>query len=163
MNSAVTNERSQSLKTGGRESPSLAAVNSPRVFIGIDVGGAKIAGGLASFPAGRALARRPTPTPAPRAGRPTPDAVLRLARELAGQAESLGERLSGIGLGICELVDREGNLASSNCIPWLDLPVREELSALAPTVIEADVRAAALAEALLGAGRPFRTFLYVTV
>jgi glucokinase len=39
----------------------------------------------------------------------------------------------------------------------------QELSAIAPAVIEADVRAAALAEALYGAGRPFRSFLYVTI
>ena len=41
--------------------------------------------------------------------------------------------------------------------------MQEELSSIAPTIIEADVRAAALAEALFGAGKPFRNFLYVTV
>ena len=38
-----------------------------------------------------------------------------------------------------------------------------ELSCIAPTVIEADVRAAALAEALFGAGKAFHNFLYLTV
>ncbi|HVN79529.1 MAG TPA: ROK family protein [Terriglobia bacterium] len=34
---------------------------------------------------------------------------------------------------------------------------------LAPAAVEADVRAAALAESAFGAGRPFRLFVYVTV
>ena len=37
------------------------------------------------------------------------------------------------------------------------------LAHIGPVTLEADVRAAARAEALLGAGRPFRIFLYVTV
>jgi len=64
---------------------------------------------------------------------------------------------------VCELVDRDGRVASSNCVQWQGLPVREELGTIAPAVIEADVRAAALAESLFGAAKPFRTFLYVTV
>jgi glucokinase len=138
-------------------------MNPPRVFIGIDVGGTKIAAGLVSFPEGRALAQRLKPTPGGPNGRLVLEAVLGLARELANEAVALGHHLAGIGLGVCELVDREGNLASSNCIHWLGQPVREALAMLAPAVVEADVRAAALAEALLGAGKPFPTFLYVTV
>ena len=38
--------------------------------------------------------------------------------------------VSAIGLGVCELVDRSGQLASANCIDWLNLPVREQLSSL---------------------------------
>src|SRR5262249_42065566 len=49
------------------------------------------------------------------------------------------------------------------CIDWTSLPVRERLATLAPTTVEADVRAAAVAESALGAGRPFRNFLYLTV
>jgi glucokinase len=66
-------------------------------------------------------------------------------------------------VGVCELVDRDGRLRSANCIDWRNQPVREELSAIAPTVIDADVRAAALAEAILGAGNGLRCFIYVTV
>lgn len=131
--------------------------------MGIDVGGTKIAAGLLALPEGHALSRRIIPTHAARGGRPVLDDVLRLARELAGEATALGDSIEAIGLGICELVDREGNLASANCIQWLDQPVREQLSNVAPAIIEADVRAAALAEALFGAGKPFGNFLYVTV
>src|SRR5262249_8648014 len=46
---------------------------------------------------------------------------------------------------------------------WLDQPVRSELGAIAPVVLQADVRAAAQAEALFGDARDFSSFLYVTV
>jgi glucokinase len=89
--------------------------------------------------------------------------VLRLCEELSATAQSQEQRVSGIGIGVCELVDLEGNVVSENCIAWKGVAVRERLSKLAPTVIEADVRAAALAEAMFGAGKPFNQFLYVTV
>ena len=133
--------------------------SSPIDVIGIDVGGTKIAAGSMAFPEGRIIARRTIPTQPSRGGRAVLDDILRLARDLAAGVESL----QAVGLGVCELVDRDGNLASANCLPWLDLPVREELSGIAPAVIEADVRAAALAEFMFGAGRPYRSFLYVTI
>src|SRR5206468_8561396 len=48
-------------------------------------------------------------------------------------------------------------------LDWQGVPVRESFARLAPALVEADVRAAALAEALFGAGQPFRLFVYVTV
>jgi glucokinase len=132
--------------------------------IGIDVGGTKIAAGLAAFPAGRTLTdRRTIPTRAERGGRAVFDDVLQLARDLAQEAAKSGAVVNGIGIGVCELVDREGRLASANCIQWLDQSVREELAAIAPTVLEADVRAAAQAEGWFGAARELRNFLYVTI
>jgi glucokinase len=131
--------------------------------LGLDLGGTKIAAGLAAFPEGRVLARRTIPTHAARGGRAVLDDALRLARELAAEAAAAGASVSALGLGVCELVNREGRLASTNCLPWPGLPVLEELAAVAPAVFEADVRAAALAEARFGAGRGFRQFVYLTV
>lgn len=131
--------------------------------IGIDVGGTKIGAGLMVFPEGRSVVKRTISTQPARGGRAVLDDVLRLTRELVGEAESAGARVDSIGLGVCELVDRHGNIASANCIQWLDHPVRQQLASIAPIVIEADVRAAALAEALFGAGKSSRNFLYVTV
>jgi glucokinase len=131
--------------------------------LGIDVGGTKIAAGLLAWPEGRAVSSGITPTQAPRGGRVVLDDVLRLARYLVDEGQTRGVRVDAIGIGICELVDRDGRIASTNCIQWQAEPVQEELSSIAPTVIEADVRAAALAEALFGAGKPFRNFLYLSV
>jgi glucokinase len=135
----------------------------PTTAIGIDVGGTKIAAGLVPLPEGRVLARSITPTQPQRGGRAVLDDVLALARQLQDQATRSGHPAAVIGLGVCELVDLAGRVASANCIDWLDLPVLDELSAIAPTAIEADVRAAALAESLWGAGRGADPFLYITV
>lgn len=144
--------------------PSLPSVKKENFCaIGLDVGGTKIAAGLLLIGERRALARRTIPTQADRGGRAVLDDVIQLSHGLGAEAAALGHPVEAIGVGVCELVDRQGNLASSNCIHWLDEPILEELSGIAPAVIEADVRAAALAEALLGAGQPFRCFLYVTV
>lgn len=131
--------------------------------LGIDVGGTKIAAGTVSFPTGQVLARRIIPTVSARGGEAVLRDVARLAEELITNAKSAGLKVEGIGVGLCELVDSNGRILSANCVPWQDQPVRQRLSHLAPIGIEADVRAAALAEALFGAGKSFKQFLYVTV
>src|SRR5207237_5967983 len=70
---------------------------------------------------------------------------------------------TAIGVGIAELVDHDGKIASNATIDWLNTPVSERLSAILPTRFEADVRAAARAEARFGAGAGAEIFLYVTV
>jgi len=130
--------------------------------IGIDVGGTKIAGGIVSQ-GGKLLFSRRQPTGAERGG----EAVLRdvetLSVELIARAASGGLKVAGIGVSLAELVDLRGNVTSEQTIKWCGWPVRERLSRIAPAVIEADVRAAALAEAIHGAGRDYRIFLYLTV
>jgi len=106
---------------------------------------------------------RVIPTNAARGGRAVLAEVLQLARELAVEPGRAGATASAIGVGVCELVDRAGRIASANAIQWMGLPVLEEISTVAPAILEADVRAAAVAEASLGAGRGFGSFLYVTV
>ena len=64
---------------------------------------------------------------------------------------------------MAELVDLDGNVTSGHTIKWNGWPIRERLSRIAPTVIESDVRADALAEAIYGAGRGYEIFLYLTV
>ncbi|HNB26838.1 MAG TPA: ROK family protein [Alphaproteobacteria bacterium] len=119
------------------------AAQAEEVFVGIDVGGTKTALGLVAFPHGTILRRVELPTPQGAAsGRDFLDDVARAARRLI--AEAPGCR--GIGLGLCELVDRGGRVDSAHRVHWRGLPVRETLSAIAPAVVEADVRAAALAE-----------------
>lgn len=131
--------------------------------IGVDVGGTKIAAGLVSFPKGEVHCRKQIPTQPERGGETVFSDVLHLCEELTAEAQAQNHCVSAIGIGVCELVDVAGNVISENCIVWKNVKVRERLSKLAPTVIEADVRAAALAEARFGAGRPFKQFLFVTV
>ena len=134
-----------------------------RCAIGLDVGGTKIAAGLVEMPLGRVLARRLIGTGAARGGQHVLADALAVACDLRDQAREQGAELVGIGVGVAELVDRAGNVASSQTIAWQGLPVHECFEALAPTVVEADVRAAALAEARFGAGRPYDLFAYITL
>jgi glucokinase len=45
----------------------------------------------------------------------------------------------------------------------MGVPIAERFGVIAPAAVESDVRAAALAEALFGNGKPFGVFVYVTV
>ena len=131
--------------------------------IGVDVGGTKIAAGIVTFPRGEVHCRRQIPTAPARGGDAVFTDALRLCQQLIATAKARNQSVDSIGVGVCELVDLEGNVVSENCVAWKGVPVREQLSNLAPTIIEADVRAAARAETMFGAGKPFRQFLYVTV
>lgn len=131
--------------------------------VGLDVGGTKIAAGLIGFPSGRVLERRVIPTNAGRGGQAVLANALGLARGLLEEAAARDLRPVGIGVGVAELVDLEGNVTSAHNIPWQGLPVQSGFASLAPAVVESDVRAAALGEALLGAGQTLQTFAYVTV
>ena len=78
-------------------------------------------------------------------------------------AGKMNLELLGIGVGVPELVDPEGNITSAHTLAWQGDGVQAAFSSLAPAVVESDVRAGALAEAMFGAGRAFRLFVYVTV
>src|SRR5262249_36680737 len=86
-----------------------------------------------------------------------------LSAGVRDRAEEAGMKVAGIGLCVAELVDLQGNVTSGHTIKWDGWPIRERLSQIAPSVIEADVRAAALAEAIYGAGLNYEIFLYLTV
>jgi predicted NBD/HSP70 family sugar kinase len=130
--------------------------------LGVDVGGTKIAAGVVTR-AGQLFFPINLPTGAERGG----EAVLRdvesLSVELITRAEAAEMKVAGIGLCVAELVDLEGNVTSGHTIKWNGWPIRERLSRIAPAVIESDVRAAALAEAIHGAGKEYEIFLYLTV
>src|SRR5258706_13423762 len=104
--------------------------------IGIDVGGTKTAAGLVMFPGGDIRAQRRFPTDTARGGQAVLDDVFRVAEGLTTEALAANFRLRGIGVGVCELVDLAGHVVSANCVAWKNLPVREQLTKLGPSVIE---------------------------
>jgi len=131
--------------------------------IGIDIGGTKIAAAPVTFPNGTVGNVHEIATRPERGS----DFVLRdLEAVTAKVIEAVGEvpgKFFGVGLGVCELVDPQGELLSANCIDWSAKQVRQALGRFGPVRIEADVRAAALAESKFGAGANANSFLYVTV
>lgn len=137
--------------------------SAPPAALGIDVGGTKIAAGLVDLASGQVDFARMIPTRPERGGEAVLADVVSLAEALRGESKSQGREFRAIGMGLCELVNSEGRILSQNCVAWQDDQVRRRLAHLGPVVLEADVRAAAQAEAHFGAGHPFRIFLYVTI
>ena len=130
--------------------------------IGIDVGGTKIAGGIVWWPSGEVIFPVSAPTCPERGGEAVLESVAEILQSLLTKASSGGIPVRGAGIGVAELVDAEGNVTSEQTIAWAHIPVRDRLAELCPVQIESDVRAGALGEAIFGAGRPFKLFVYVT-
>jgi glucokinase len=137
--------------------------NKPRGAIALDIGGTKIAAGIVLWPSGEILKRTVVPTRPSRGGEPVLRDTLSLASDLQKWALSQAIHIAGIGAGVAELVDCDGNVTSSCTIAWREVPVQQELSRIAPARVESDVRVAALAEAFFGAGQQQSDFIYITV
>jgi glucokinase len=99
------------------------------------------------------LERRQLPTRPERGG----PAVL---ADCAALVSELGGGGVPVGIGLCELVDLAGRPASAETVDWRGLDLAAALGAAAVT-LESDVRAAARAEAVFGAGADRSPFLFV--
>lgn len=130
--------------------------------VGLDVGGTKIAGGLVRFPAGEVVARRRIPTRGGRDSQGVLADAIQMARDLAG-ARPPGERFAGVGLGVPELVNLDGQIVTGTTIDWRGIRLADWFAEVGPVTVDADVRAAALAEARFGAGRSYRLFAYISI
>lgn len=129
------------------------------VALAVDVGGTKIAAGLVDRRGGvHSLRTAPT-------GAPGPDSLQRAAGLGAAAAETaagLGLRIVGAGIGLPELVE-DGKITSAAVAAWDDAGVRGAFDRYGPVRVEADIRAAALAEARLGAASGHPVCLYINL
>lgn len=133
--------------------------------IGIDIGGTKIAAGIVDLETGSVSAPFVQPARPERGGEAVLDDCLAIARALRDWAaiDEPERGCSGVGIGVPELVDRDGQVRSAFQFDWRTLPVRQVFASLGPVTIESDVRAAALAESRFGAARNTGSALYVSV
>lgn len=133
--------------------------------IGIDVGGTKIAAGAVDLRAdsGEIVMRCQCPTAPERGGDAVLYDVLAMVRELSDNVQRSGGAVRAIGLGVCELVDLHGEVTSEFTVAWRGVPVQTALSQIAPSVVQADVRAHALGEATFGAGRGLDPIVFASV
>jgi glucokinase len=151
------------MRPSAQQNLGTSATQSEVFAIGIDLGGTKIAAGLVSFPSGKIHAKEIVPTLPARGGEAVLADTLAVAQRMKNRADRMGAAVLGIGLGIAELVNLDGEITSEYSIRWRSLPARQCLSEVAPTRFESDARAPAVAEALFGAGAKFKNFVYLTV
>jgi glucokinase len=128
------------------------------LIVGIDAGGTKLAVAIVDPADGRLLSLNEVPTNRHRGGQ----AVLGDCVDLVREAMA-GHTVAAIGIGVPELVSLQGDIESAANWDWRDGSWRSALASVAPVYVESDVRAAALAEARLGAGRGLSSFLYFTI
>ncbi len=138
---------------------------TPNCVIALDVGGTGLKGALLDpclTPV--TLTRRPTPQ------RGGPDAVVAAIsdelRELRDQARERGLAARRAGVVVPGIVDQaSGTAVRSANLGWSDLPLAQILGDVVglPVAFGHDVRAGALAEGRIGAGRGVRDCLFVAV
>jgi glucokinase len=127
------------------------------LVVGIDAGGTKLAAGLVDVPSGRLIRRREVPAHPHRGGQAVLADCVALARVVAaGQVD-------GIGLAVPELVAPDGRITSAATWDWRGWDLASSFAGIGPVRVESDVRAAATAEARLGAGKGRSSFLYLTI
>ncbi|MFD8755796.1 ROK family protein [Kitasatospora sp. NPDC059577] len=132
--------------------------------IALDVGGTHIKGVVVD--GGRPVESAQWPTRAERGPDAVLDTVLRCADDLRARAARRGTPPRAAGIAVPGLVDEtSGTAVLAANLGWRDLPVRsraEEHLDL-PVAFGHDVRAGALAESRLGAGRGCASFVFVPV
>jgi glucokinase len=139
--------------------------NEPRVVVGVDIGGTKVAAGLVNAE-GEILVQNRTPmvtTGAPSNGL----AAVSVAIQGLFPDTSLQNQIAAIGICAPGPLDpKTGVIINPPNLPiWHNYPLAEETRRVynVPVRVDNDANAAAMAEAKWGAGRGYRNFFYVTV
>jgi glucokinase len=141
----------------------VSSARRGRCILGIDVGGTNLRAGL-YHPRTHALhCVRSADTEAGQGGAHALTRVVQLARQVVDSGKAQGLSVYRVGMGIPELVDRDGRVASASTLPWRAAHLRARLGPYGKLTLVSDVVAAALAEARLGAGRGQSVFLYISV
>jgi glucokinase len=128
----------------------------PEYAIGLNVAVQSIAGGVVELDTGRVVRRIEMPTPS------DGSTILKVCRDIAAELAT-SQRVHHIGLAVPEIVDRSGAIQSCASWDWRGVEVASTLGSVAPTLVQSDVRAAAYAEAHVGAGEGLECFVYVLI
>jgi glucokinase len=137
----------------------------PKLIVGIDVGGTKVAGGLVSLK-GRLVKSMVVPTRATEGFKASYAQIVQLTKRLV---EHAGGKQNIVGIGVCApgpLNPRTGVVINPPNLPgWRNIPLARlmEKQLGLPTKVENDANAAGLAEVLFGAAVGYRDIFYVTV
>lgn len=145
-------------------------MHMPKLSIGVDVGGTKIATALVTR-SGQIIAQETIPTKPERGVSAILDAIANsIERVAANHHQSLDTRIEGVGIGVPGAVDPSLGLsmyAVNMGEGWQEVALRDEISRRlsfpAPVFIENDVNAGGLGELYFGAACGCTDFVYVTL
>ncbi len=136
------------------------------LFVGLDIGGTKLAAGAGAGD-GALLGQANTPTPARARPQEVLDSLVELANLALRKAGAIWKEVKGVGISFGGPVDfRRGLTIGCHHLPgWHRVPLVKVLQGRLhlPTVMDNDANAAALGEALFGAGQGIPDLLYITV
>ncbi len=130
-------------------------------YIGIDIGGTKIAGGLVTHE-GHVVHRTERPTP-PMGGQAILDTAIAVAREVM-----TGETIEGVGIGTGGQIDADRGIviSATEVLPkWAGMNVKAgfEKALGVPSAVENDVNALAVGEARFGAACRLATVVFLAL
>lgn len=134
-----------------------------RYYIGIDIGGTGIKGGVVTEE-GVILVKKSVPTD--RGPEEIPSVVAALCQALLSECGLCRSQITAVGMGVPGTVDsRAGIVRYSNNIPFDNLPLvdlfRQRFDV--PTYIGNDANAAALGEMCFGSGHGMESIVFVTL
>ena len=141
--------------------PMVTSVSPQGPWVGIDVGGTKVAAGVVDD-SGRVVRRSVLSTP----GRRVDVHLLEETLLAAVDEVAAGEPLAGVGIAAAGFVDAEGErVMFAPHLPWRGQPVRERLAEAwnVPVVLDNDANAAAWGEYRYGAARGADPTVVVTM
>jgi glucokinase len=136
---------------------------SERCILGVDVGATNIRAGIVTLPGGSVHAQKAALTEARRGRRLSLNILNRVIDDTVAEGLALHLQPTAVGIGLPELVGNTGTIDSHCTLAWRTEDLRALSFVHGPITIASDVRAAALAEARLGAGRGVSCFLFVIV
>ncbi|OQX88678.1 hypothetical protein B6D60_01585 [candidate division KSB1 bacterium 4484_87] len=137
------------------------------LFVGLDLGGTNLKYALGNKN-GELLIDRSRPSKADVSREAVFDTMADAINEMIGEAEKIGERIVGIGVGSPGSIDFEnGRLIGDtpNIVNWSDVPIKATLEKkfALPVFTDNDANIMALAEARNGAAKGYRNVLCLTL
>lgn len=139
-----------------------------KVYLGIDLGGTKIAAAAVDVRTGERLLQLMVPTEAHEGPAAVIERMAALASEVCAQINTPLDQIPAIGVGVPGLIDlAQGVTILLPNLPsgWRNVPLAANMTSLTgrPTTIINDARAFTLAEATFGAGRDARSVIGMTL
>ncbi len=137
-----------------------------QLAIGVDIGATKVAAGLVEA-RGQIVMHTRRPMVARKSAEEALAAVLRAIEAVRASDAARNAHLAGIGIGAPGNIDpTEGRVLKATNLPcWIDYPLAAKVAEATglPVRLDNDGNAAALAEAVWGAGVGYRSVFYVTL